>query len=289
MPSKIDFNKIDPRFIDCEFPADPNYKFGALAPDALKGFCAGFGAYEDRYGVIPTNEWVEMAAAIEEADEGAEWLVTRIYDQGQEGSCVGNAKAQQCEILQAKQYGRDRVVPMSAISIYDWIGRSAQSGAYVPDASEQAKDVGVLPLDTTQNRAIFGAHVKPATGFGRAYADGWKETAKLFKDDEQLVIRTYEGLVSAMLRGDVGPVGRDGHCICYAGVPRFTTNSVNSIRQPYPNSWKYTWGVPLGHMRGGFGFDTYNTIRRAAGYLIVARSIVDRRAMRPDTIFATAV
>ena len=291
--TSIDFDKVNPTFIDCNFPSQPRFTFGCQPPNQLKEFCSGLRAYEDVEPPIASSQWIEIAKETLAQKAGAEWLVSRIYDQSQEGSCVANMKSQQCEVQQALQWGLDRVVHMSAISLYKRIGSSAQSGAYVEDSTVEAYKRGILPLDTPENRAVYGNAVMPNTGWRTPFPADWEQTAAMFCDDEQFVVRTYAGLVSALLRNRTVGIGRAGHSILYCGCPQFTTNSVNSIKVPYPNSWSLDWGVALGAMSGGFGFDTYNYIRQAAGYGIVVRSLVDRtkpeNKLAAEPLFQTAI
>src|SRR5688500_14908996 len=115
---------VDPRFIDVDFPTDPRYTFGAAAR-ALE--CGTYPGYGDVVPVIPESQWPALAEQMAAGGGGCSALVTRIYDQKNEGSCVGNAKAQQNQITQAIQHGKDKVVQLSAISMYKRIGSSPNS------------------------------------------------------------------------------------------------------------------------------------------------------------------
>lgn len=272
----IDLDSIDPRFIDAVFPEFDDYVFGELRPDTEEGMaelCASLPAYEDAYPPIPTNEWVEISRETERQNAGIEWLVPRVMNQGREGSCVANMTASQLELCQAKQFGLDNVIPLSAISLYQLIGSSASSGAYVPDALKYGKSFGMLPLDTPENREKFGDCVMPHTGWRERRPNGADEVAGMFAIDEAYVIKTYEGLVSAGLRGDTAGVGREGHSIDYLR-PTFKTSSVNSLLYIYLNSWAESFGFAMGRFKGGFGADTPRQVQKSAGYAFSVTAVV---------------
>lgn len=185
-------------------------------------------------------------------------------------NCVGNATAQAIEIIQARQFGEDRVVPLSAISLYKRIGRSPGSGAMLDDSYDEIRSRGILPLDTPENRARFGDHVMPARGFYEPFPPGWESTAKKIVGIEGYVIRSVDGIATALLK-QIGPVvvGRQGHSIVYVN---WVYKSGRSLC-PYPNSWKVTWGQPYGDMPGGFGFDSESQISQSAGYAFCIHSV----------------
>src|SRR5688572_22666193 len=143
---------IPSHLIDVDFPSDEKFTFGD------QGFAA-FGPprapYGDSVQVIPESQWKDLAKAIADAGGGCSQLVSRIYNQGNEGSCVANACSQAHEIVQAKTVGKDSVVHLSAISLYKRIGRSPNSGAMVSDGLDEMAERGILPLDTPENRAKF--------------------------------------------------------------------------------------------------------------------------------------
>lgn len=172
------------------------------------------------------------------------------------GNCVGNGSAKAFEVLSAFEDGPDRVVKMSAMSLYKQIGESAQSGAVVMDAIDAMTSVGFLPLDCEENRGKF-AHLFPATGFSTRWPAGWQETAKLFKAHEWNKINTFAELVSSLLNGHPVVVGREGHCIVYLRV--IIKN--NRLMFVYANSWG-EWGQASGNLPYGFGVDTETQARK---------------------------
>lgn len=258
-------------FTDVDFRKDPRYVLGDLTPDDCRAFDLGprlFGAsapsYEDFYATIPESEWRDRIDAIDKQGGGMDTLVTRIFDQGQEGSCVGNAGTQGHQVIQALQYGKDNVVQLSAVSLYQQIGSSPGSGAMVEDCLEAGTKTGILPLDTPENRQRFGDCVMPHTGFYNKKPANWKETAKLFRFDETLVVRTVEGLMTALFNGHPVQVGRQGHSILYVR-PTWRNNDYQS---KYANSWTPQWGDH------GFGYDTMSQIRMSARWAFAVRSVV---------------
>ena len=255
---------IDAKFIDIDFPTQPQYVPGDLGIRALDQRCAAYG---DSINVIPESRWKDEAAAIQAAGGGCSQLVSRIYNQGQEGSCVANACAQALEIIQAKQIGKANVVPLSAISLYKRIGRSAQSGAMVSDGLEEMASRGILPLDTPANRAKYGAAVMPNTGFREPYPAGWEATAAKFRGTEWSIINSVAELVTALLNQHPVVVGRSGHSICYADV----IYQGNEMLVPYPNSWG-PWGSAFAGHPSGWGFDSIRNIRSSASWAFALRA-----------------
>lgn len=259
---------IDDRFDDVDFSKEERYVFGAPKQTAGKR-CQSFA--ESGLQLIPRDRWQHLAELAVQYKAGTEWLVTRIMDQGREGSCVGNATAQIGEQLQAATVGVDRVVPLSAISMYKQIGSSPSSGAMVDDALDKFRAVGMLPLDTPENRAKFGRDVMPHTGFHTDWPSAtWKTTAKLFRADEFFVCRSTEEMFSCLLQGVPVVVGRQGHSIAYQ-TPRWVGGS---WKIPYANSWSLDWGQALGTMTGGFGFDSVRAFEESADWCFGVTSMV---------------
>lgn len=239
--------------------------------------CAGIGELETAktfastgIKLIPRNEWKALAAKRAEEKTSAAWLVTRIYNQKQEGSCVANACSQALEITQARQFGRDKVVPLSAISLYKRIGSSPGSGAMCAHGVREMQQRGILPLDTPENRKLYGDAVMPNTGFYEKYPDNWEATAAHLCADEVIVARNLDEMISGLFANWAAVVGRQGHSICYVD-PTFRGES---LFVPYPNSWDYSWGQPYGYMRGGWGFDSESVARQSAGECLLIRSCV---------------
>lgn len=257
---------IDPAFVDVDFTKSPLYTRGDNGARPLR---QALRSYEAEAPQIPESQWPAEAEKIKDGD-GLDWLVTRIFNQGNEGSCVGNAAAQQHQILQAKQFGIDNVVQLSAMSMYQLIGSGPNSGASIDDALDRATDTGFIPLNTPENAAKFGSVVMPATGWRSPRPAGWQVVAKKFRTDERLIIQSVGGMMSALFNGHPIVVGRAGHSICYVR-PVYDNGKLYVM---YCNSWSLGWGAPAGRMSGGFGFDSLSYIRSSANWCYAVRSIV---------------
>jgi hypothetical protein len=256
---------IDDKFLDVDFTQDPNFVFGDLGVRAFDDRCRDYG---DVQKILTDDEIDDAIEAMDAAGGGAERLVTRIYNQKSEGSCVANACSQANEVKQALQFGKDRVVPLSAISLYKRIGRSPSSGAMVSDGLEEMAENGILPLDTPENRARFGDCVMPNTGFRTPYPDDWQAVAKKFAGAEWTVVRSVNALLTALCNQHPVVVGRQGHSICYLRPMRKSGRRVVM----YANSWG-DWGSAGGDFDKGFGFDSESQIRMSAGWAFALRSV----------------
>lgn len=253
MPSVLD------EFLDVDFTKDPRYVPGDLG---VRAFGEAMRAYGEVVPEIPEAQWQAKADLLEAAGGGADEYVTRIYDQKSEGSCVANACAQALEIIQALKFGKDKVVPLSAISLYKRIGRSPGSGAMVSDGLDELVDRGILPLDTPENKTRFAATM-PATGFYTPYPAGWEAVAKRFRVTEFFLIRTVAQLITALLMQHPVVVGRSGHSICYTR-PVYRSGK---LTVKYANSWSPDWGEQ------GFGYDSLSMIRSSASWAFAIRSM----------------
>lgn len=259
----LDLNNIDPQFVDVDFAKVAKHE-GRFLGCAGPGDLSKMRSFGD---VVPELSSSEIAAEIEKMDAaggGAERLVTRIYDQNGEGSCVANASSQANEICQALQFGKENVVHLSAMSLYKRIGSGPNSGAMVSDGLDEQQSRGVLPLDTPENRAKFGDKVMPNCGWRTPYPAGWEATAAQFKVVEAYVVQNVNQLQTALLRQYPVVVGRAGHSICYV---RATGKGVI-----YVNSWG-GWGFAAGDFQNGFGLDSGGMVRSSAGWAYVVCSV----------------
>jgi len=258
-------NNIDQQFVDVDFTKDPNYVCGYTGKQSE--LAAKLCRYEDAAKVYTDAEAREIADNLAKTSAGMEWLVAAIKNQKQEGSCVGNGSTQAFEIVQGLKFGKDRIVQISAMSLYKRIGNSAQSGAVVSDAWDELEAKGVLPLDNEENKKRF-KHTHPATGFSKPLPNGWEETARLFKGLEASVCDTMPELLSALCNGHPVVVGREGHCICY--VRPFVKDGRWAML--YANSWG-DWGIGAGDHKAGFGVDTETQIKKSSDWAFAIRSI----------------
>lgn len=246
--------QFDDRFVDVDFLKESPYVFGAITPDL-----SGFSDYESEVVLLTDHQIAEEIERIEAEDSGAEHLITRVYDQKQEGSCVANACAQAHQIIQAKELGKDSVVQLSAISLYKRIGRSPSSGAMVSDGLKEMAKYGILPLDTPENSERFGNAVMPNTGFGVPFPADWKLTARRFCSLEWLRISSVQAYFSALCSRHPIIVGREGHSICH------TTPIMHKGKRAsqYVNSWSEGWGFSDAGFSGGFGVDTERQVQKS--------------------------
>lgn len=246
------------KWLDVDFPSQRQYVYGDTGRDS-ETFCA---VYED---VVPVLSDADVRAAVqaeEAAGGGADKLVSRIYNQKQEGSCVANACCQSHEIVQAAQFGKESVTHLSAISLYKRIGRSPGSGSSVNDGLAELSSRGALPLDTPENRAIYGDAVMQNTGFYSPFPANWEETAKKLIIVESYVIRSLEGMKTALVLGNPVVVGRQGHSICYCRL--MLKNGRWVVK--YANSWG-EWGDE------GFGYDSESQMKMSAGWAFAVRAV----------------
>lgn len=267
---------IDPRFVDVDLAAEAR-RLGFI-PGYVHKLGQNFathsslcGDYGDEFEIQPEAERTKAIERLD-AEGGLENLVRWILNQKNEGSCVGNSETQGIQVLLAKQFGEANAVPLSAISAYKQIGGGPNTGANCEDALEKGRDVGVLPLDTPENRARFGNHVMPATGFYTPWPDGdWKKTSNQFRIDKHFIIRSVAAMEQAGINGHPIAVGRAGHSILYL---RPTLKQGRG--ELYVNSWN-GWGFAAGGQPHGFGFDSAGMVRSSASwaYAIVSVTVPD--------------
>lgn len=229
--------------------------------------------FEDAIPLIPSDQWPTAIAAIDEAGGSLDLLVTRIFNQGQEGSCVSNATCQGHQIIQCISRGKSGVIDLAAISLYKRTGSGPNSGSMVSANMREIIARGVLPLDTPLNRERF-SHVMPNTGWRVPMPAGWEQTAKLFRGHEVFDVRSFDGFITALLRGYPVVYGRDGHSIC-AVRPTYRSGR---LYVKYANSWG-NWG------EAGFGYDSEAKIRSGANWAFALRTVVEPKvavAVEPD-------
>jgi hypothetical protein len=254
---------IDPQFIDHDLTPPEGMATGLIEQDA-ESFAAGVLCQdiEATGNLIPRSQWDDWANRREPALRAS---VRTILNQGREGSCVGNACVGAAMVCGALQYGSDWR-ELSAMSLYERIGRTASSGAMIPDGIAELTDRGALPLDSPANRDEF-ATVYPANGFNprRLRKLDWEPTAKLFRATDILRINTADGFFSALCHGWPTVYGRQQHCI-YSVLPK---KSRGKWYFGYANSWGSQWGDELNDTVGkGLGWDSERTISNSVGYAV---------------------
>lgn len=260
---------IDPRFVDVDFEAE-SAKLGMGRGDkGARAFASRCRRYKEAEQLIPENQWRTLSDQIKAAGGGNSRYVQWMLNQGNEGSCVGHAWTQQVQMVFAKQFGLDRAIRLSAISAYQLIGRSPNSGAMISDALDEGRQTGIIPLDTPENRQRFGNVVMPPTGFRNRRPDGWEAVAKQFRIDEFFEIQSEEEMFTALLKQHPVVVGRAGHSIVYCDL-------VYDGSRPlvcYCNSWG-DWGAAYANLPHGFGFDSGRLISSSCNWAYAVRSVV---------------
>lgn len=252
-----DVDTFEVRRTNEDKPAGDEPSFGQISPTGPPE-----PSFEDAIPLIPRDQWPACIKAIDDNGGSLDLLVTRIYNQGQEGSCVSNATCQSMEIAQAIRRGKKSVIPLSAISLYKRVGSSPRSGSMVSSNLREILGRGVLPLKNDANDKLF-AHTMTNTGFYQKYPADWEKTAIRFRGHEVFDVRSYDGFITALLRGYPVVYGRSGHSIC-AVRPVFKNGR---LFVKYANSWG-DWG------ENGFGYDSESTIR-SAGWAFALRTVVD--------------
>lgn len=243
---------IDPKFIDVDFVKEAPIAGRLMGANPRKLLYGNAGApkYKDVENLIPDAEWPGLIKKYEAQYGVINPFITRIYDQNGEPSCVSNAFCQAHEIKQAQILGLNKVVPLSAINLYERVG-SPRSGSSLDDNMREMTSRGVLPLDTEANRKRF-KHVAPANGYGRAHPAGWEETAKLFQNAEWADIDSLAEFMTALLKGQPVIYARSGHCIL-ATIPVLKGSSLYC---GYTNSWGQWGGKVNDKFAYGLGLDS---------------------------------
>jgi len=213
-------------------------------------------AFEEAFPLMTDAEIKDFIKVQDEQDGNLDRLIVHRYDQDGEGTCTCNAGAQKYNVVAARQFGKHRVVPQSPISIYMKIAPGPNTGSSVGDCLEQQQDVGSLPIDTPEARAIMGQYAASAkfmrpVGYSKSlYQTGWEATADWFKIQESYEIDSAQGFLTALCHGWPVHYGRSGHSIL---AVRLALKS-NTIYVVYVNSWG-AWGETL-HGIQAYGLDS---------------------------------
>lgn len=249
-------------FIDYDLSIVPSDQAAGCLEQELVGDDFEY-AFPDR--MVPRSQWnerIDRVAALFQA------TTTQIYSQGNEGSCVGFAICQALETFLRRAYGVKHWISLSGMSVYKRIGRSPQSGAYINDGMNAVKTEGALPVNSADNTARF-KHTHPRTGFGNPLPSGWQETGRLFRVLKSVTCRGTDQIISALLHGATGIVGRQGHAVPYC-VP---ARNGNRYFAKYANSWG-NWG------ENGWGYDSESILSSITMLAIV--EVYYRPDMLPD-------
>jgi hypothetical protein len=251
---------VDPRFVDLDLSVVPPGQGGGLIEQTCEELMAAtpdiptFGDAFPQH-MVPRAQWNER---IDRIAQDMRATTTQIVSQGSEGSCVGFACVQALETMLRRRFGLRHWVDLSGMSVYKRIGRSAGSGAYIPDGIKEIRDRGVLPVTSADNQQRY-QHTHPRTGFSRALPAGWTETARLFRAPVVATCRGLDEIMSALMGGFVGVVGRSRHAIPYV----YPARQGSSYFAAYANSWGASWGDR------GFGFDSASTVNSLTMYAVL--------------------
>lgn len=245
--------------LTAEFPQ--RYADVAVAPESHMMGClprntalgADFPVLEDEDDLIPRSDWDDYIAA----QDDDEFLVGAIKDQDGEGTCASNATTGSREYVWNLNFGKEWFIQLSPISVYRWIAPGPDTGSTISDNLKQLRDVGALPADTPRNREILQYLQLPVkvlknVGYSQQFPDGWKDLAALFRMSEWNDIRSFNGMVSNILKKRKPVYGRAGHAIY--GVKVVKRNGVYYVK--YANSWG-NWG------EDGYGYDSESFISGA--------------------------
>jgi len=270
---------INEKYLDVDFQAeakrlDNENLCGALPRKDKPGDM--FPIFEDRLELIPESDWRGLI----EHNVSMTGLIYKIKNQGREGTCTANAQSQWWEMEFVRQFGV--WIELSAVSVYRQVAPGPNSGSGLGEVCRALQTTGGLPTDSIENRATIqrlGIPVTvfhPNTGYYTRPADGWKETAKLFRVDEQHEVLSFEGMVTSLHQHHPVIYARAGHCILAVEV--LYENGQFIIK--YANSWG-KWGDR------GYGYDSRSTVEggvRRYG-AIAGRSVV----IPPGLVFAKAM
>jgi hypothetical protein len=172
------------------------------------------------------------------------------------------------QIIWNIQFGDHRAIQYSPISGYRWNAPNARSGSHVGQSAIWLEGTGLLPTNRAEVRSILEPHgvrhFHPNTGYSNPFASGWKDTAKIFRIDEWLKVRSVAGWYSALVNGHPAGGGRDRHAICHCLLGLNGSNILSGYCNSW-GSWGYTLQTPRGPLRS-FGWDS-----RAKVQTMVAR------------------
>lgn len=219
------------KWLDVDFSKQPGERLGSIElPPALRAQALAAAANVRTlpgFKPIPKSEWSQWVAR---------FPVTRLAKSIRNvteqtcSSCVGHACGNGIEAGCYMMGGDWLFRRISGMSMYVRIGRSASSGAYIPDAADEVFGRGILPVTGEPYPHTFAQD----TGFSTKLPAGWEDTARLWKaivysvDDEEAGFRV--GMDCRLRR----QIGRSSHSISAEG---YTGKS-----WWYENSWGTDWG-----------------------------------------------
>jgi hypothetical protein len=240
----------------------PNLQRDAIAAAANVRTLPGFKP-------IPKAEWAQWVARFPVTRLAKS--IRNITEQTM-GSCVGHACGNEIEAGCYMMGGDWLFRRISGMSMYNRIGRSPSSGAYIPDAADEIFSGGILPTTGEPYPHTFAQD----TGWATPMPSGWEATGRLWKavvysvDDEEAGFRV--GMDTRLGR----QIGRSSHSICAGGYTG--------------KSWWYenSWGIDWGDLGKSIGYDSrfysgfvYQPVLRDEIKVLMARELPAMRAGPP--------
>lgn len=255
---------IDRRFVDVDLsdvPEDQSSGWLEQTDEEMLAATKHIKLFSEEFPdkMIPRSQWREMALA--NVDKLRK-TTKQIYSQSRTSACVGFGIGQAAETRSNRLLGVDRWTPLSGMSLYKRIGRTLMSGAYIPDGINHAVEEGILPLECPQNEGRY-EHTWPLLEYYKDFPDNWLRTAKGFRITKWARCQGAEEVMSALLTGFTGVVGRNRHCVPYV-YPDFDGNTPYAC---YANSWSPNWGDE------GFGYDSIRVFDSLQFYVILEMSV----------------
>lgn len=232
---------------------------------------------------IPKSEWAAWVAR---------FPVTRLAKSIRNtteqtmGSCVGHACANEIEAGCYHMGGDWLFRRISGMSMYKRIGRSPNSGAYIPDAADEIFSRGILPVTGEPYPHTFDQD----SGWSTPLPSGWEDTGRLWKavvystDDEEAGFRV--GMDWRLYR----QIGRSSHSLGAGGVTKKSQTSATWLWW-YENSWGDDWGdlgKSIGYDSRFYSGYVYQPVLRDEIKVLMARELPAVRRGPPSTAMEDA-
>lgn len=266
-PERLD----EERWLDVEFSKQQGELLGAIEmPPALyrDAIAAAVNVKTlPGFQPIPKSEWSKWTARFPITRLAKS--IRNITDQTM-GSCVGHACANGVEAGEYMMAGDLFFRRNSGMSMYKRIGRSANSGAYIPDAADEIFSRGILPVTGEPYPHTFAQD----TGWSTPMPSGWEQTAVMWKaavysvSDQESAFRSR---MDCRLRDQFG---RSSHSISGFAVTA-------SGKWAYENSWGSNWGdlgKSIGYDSSFYSGYVYQPVLRDEASVLMARELPALRA-----------
>ncbi len=261
------------------FDATPytDVDFHALRPD-LTGFLGydppGMSALRAATAVnvrslpgfqpIPKSEWGKWSKRfpIRRMARLIRWICEQVM-----GSCVGMSCKNCVEAGEYHMFGNFYDREASGMSMYQRIGRSPSSGAYIGDAADEIEERGILPahgmVDVTGTEYPHTLQVnggwrdRPSAGW-EATAEAWRAATYVCSDAESGARLLYDCWLSYQF-------GRSRHAL--------RAWRIDEEGYWYENSWGDDWGMfgkSVGKDRRFYGGPVYHPVCRREVQVLVS-------------------